>query len=235
MRIAREPEEWIAQVALVCLDCRQLVPIGEVEEKGDGTAISRCCGAPCGYVEPSHTLADRGPAWASYTAAPRVLLALPKDALSVSAKLVALALFDYLDLPEIRPKQATIAAKVGLSERTVRDALDQLESLDLIVRSRRHGPGGNRAPDRIDVSGLVRLLNRLAEEAAARHLPEGSSGRCTSQPAAFVTPTGNFWFDVPAEAAGEIENLEIEPEREKKASDALCAADGSLSFPRGGA
>lgn len=76
---------------------------------------------------------------------------VPRNAILVYASLSSRA-----GLREIYPSQATIAEESGLSERTVRTMLKELELLGVVSRERRRAEGARRATDgyRLHPSGL---------------------------------------------------------------------------------
>ncbi|WP_449278023.1 helix-turn-helix domain-containing protein [Leucobacter sp. GX24907] len=76
---------------------------------------------------------------------------VPRNAILVYASLSSRA-----GLREIYPSQATIAEEAGLSERTVRTMLKELEALGVVSRERRTSGGSRRATDgyRLHPTGL---------------------------------------------------------------------------------
>jgi hypothetical protein len=94
---------------------------------------------------------------------------IPRNALLVYA-----ALSSYSGYGAIFPSQASLAADAGVSERTVRSMLGQLEALGVIERSRRLEPGSKRSTDSylLRPNGPAELP---AKSAGSSDLPETAS------------------------------------------------------------
>lgn len=118
---------------------------------------------------------------------------VPRNAVLVYASLSSRA-----GLGVIYPSQATIAEESGMSERTVRTMLSELERLGVVSRERRKIPGARRATDAYTLhpNGLP------AEVAASSDLPAGL-------PANEARSTGN---EQQATPSIEVENVEVENE-----------------------
>lgn len=88
---------------------------------------------------------------------------VPRNAILVYASLSSRA-----GLGVIYPSQATIAEESGVSERTVRTMLNELEALGVVTRERRHVRGTKRATDAYSLhpNGLA------AKPAGSSDLPE---------------------------------------------------------------
>lgn len=99
----------------------------------------------------------------------RLVKRLRDSGLSASARAVLRVLADYADdKGRSFPSQVTLATDTGLSERTVRTALSQLEAAGWIVRERRYRPGGCRSSDLVTIQDADR---RAAYLAKVRRLP----------------------------------------------------------------
>lgn len=111
------------------------------------------------------------------------------------AVLVYASLASRSGLGGIYPSQATIAEESGVSERTARTALAELEQLGVIERVRRTDSQGHRLPD-----GYALHPNGLTATSAGREaLP--------------AIPTGNQLQDAPL--------IEVEPDRHGERFDAF--------------
>lgn len=119
--------------------------------------------------------------------------AVPRNAVLVYASLSSRA-----GLGVIYPSQATIAEESGLSERTVRTMLRELERLGVVRRERRTVPGARRATDAYSLHP-----NGLPAESAA------SSDLAADLPATEAASTGN---ELQATPSIEVENVEVENE-----------------------
>lgn len=103
---------------------------------------------------------------------------IPRNALLVYA-----ALSSRSGYREIYPSQETIAQESGLSDRTVRKMLKELESLGVLTRQRRHVAGSRRAPD-----GYLLHPHGLPEESSASSdLPEAKAASTGNEQ--LVTPS----------------------------------------------
>ncbi len=118
---------------------------------------------------------------------------VPRNAVLVYASLSSRA-----GLGTIYPSQATIAEESGLSERTVRTMLRELEQLGVVRRVRRTVPGARRATDAYTLHP-----NGLPADVAAR------SDLPADLPANGGRSTGN---ELQATPLIEVENVEVENE-----------------------
>lgn len=135
-----------------------------------------------------------------------------------SALLVYASLSSRSGLGGIYPGQTTIAAECGLSVRTVRSMLAELEALGVIERVRRvRAEGRGRLSDGYVLHPNAAL--NVAEEQAAE-----SAGK-SDQPANLDRPTGNQPHLVPLI---EVEPLEVEP----AAARVVGFADFYMAYPR---
>ncbi len=126
---------------------------------------------------------------------------VPRNAVLVYASLASRS-----GLGGIHPSQATIAAESGLSERTVRSMLAELEKLGVIVRLRRttgNRGRGNRLPDgyTLHPNGSDELA---AELAGSTEQPEDDA----MQPATKEHATGK---ELQATPLIEVEPVKVEP------------------------
>lgn len=127
---------------------------------------------------------------------------VPRNAVLVYASLASRS-----GLGGIHPSQATLAEESGLSERTVRNMLGELERLGVVLRIRRttgKRGKGNRLPD-----GYTLHPNGPAD------LPADVAGS-NLQPESDVVPTGNEDAsnrqDAATHSSIEVEPVEVEPD-----------------------
>lgn len=132
--------------------------------------------------------------------------------ISRSAVIVYASLASRSGLGGIHPSQSTIAEEAGLSERTVRSMLTELEALGVIQRVRRSSGArgrGNRLPDgyTLHPNGHV---DHAADVAVRSELPATNA----MQPAKNGDATGNEQHVTPLIGrTREVEPVEVEPRK----------------------
>ncbi len=223
-----------------CSTCHEPVDLDSLAELYEDAWVTECCGVPA-YVKDravqlgDPTLAElHGPAWQSFVAVPRVLLAatwkLPDGhphhgrKASASTKLLAIELLGWLNMQRrsviesVFPDEETLAERSGISKRSVRRSLAELEAMGLLKRHRRHRANGAKASSFLDLEPLREALN-LAANLAPRppdDLAANLDGRNANvqQTTEMGSPSGQIGHDLAAKLAGDLAaNLAPEVER----------------------
>lgn len=121
-----------------------------------------------------------------YAVVPSVILKaqarLHIDAMQLA---VLIHLIDYWHRPDNMPwpKKATLAERLGVSEKTIQRAMAGLEAEGLIQREKRFRPdNGGRTSNRYDLSPLVERLKGLAEEMEAARVEAEKIKREATRP-----------------------------------------------------
>ena len=187
-----------------CSVCKE--PVGyEYLRPGEGAWLTECCDAVAYVQGHDGKLVDTlGPAFRTFIPVPPALLA--DRTLTLAERAVAEALLGYVHLPEVRPKQETLAAEAGVNERTCRNALSKLERRGLIHRTPR-GRQGGRLPDLIDIGPLLKYVNSLPANAAGSDpLPAASD----PLPANLAVTTGKKRHPQPAGFAGDVDVVDVD-------------------------